>query len=236
MFRENESLENFLTTHLSRIKEGDLVVITSKIVALSQGRVVPNLPSLKAEWIRKESARVIRTPWCWLTLRKGQWCANAGIDESNAGGKLILFPSDPFRVAWEVRRFLLRKYRVRKVAVLITDTRSIPLRVGVMGVAVGYAGFSGLKSYVGSPDLFGRKLHRTQSNRADGLAASAVTVMGEGSERTPLAIIRGAPLHYTQRRPRPRELFMRPQNDLYRPIFLPGRVSRRGTTVRRRSK
>ncbi len=218
LFRPKQSLEPFLVDHLPRLHEKDVVVVTSKIVALAQGRVVPNGAGAKEEWIRRESERVISTPWCALTLKDSHWCPNAGIDESNADGSLILWPRDPFGVARRLRRKLMRHYRIQHLGVLITDSRIFPLRVGVTGVALGYAGFHGLRDYRGTLDLFGRALMMTQTNIADALATAAVLVMGEGEEQTPLAVIRRAPIEFCNKVD-PSELRMDPQQDLFAPVF-----------------
>ena len=80
-----------------------------------------------------------------------------------------------------------------------TDSRTQPLRAGIIGAALGYAGFKGLRGYQGRKDIFGRKFKFSSTNIADCLATSAVLVMGEGDERQPLAIIEQAPVEFCQR-------------------------------------
>ena len=104
------------------------------------------------------------------------------------------------------------------LGVLITDSRTVPLRAGVTGVAVGYAGFRGIKDYRGTPDIFGRKFEFSRTNIADGLAAAAVLVMGEGNEQQPLAIIEKAPVEFCDRVKRA-ELRINIKEDMYRPLF-----------------
>ena len=151
--------------------------------------------------------------------------ASAGIDESNAKGKLILLPKDSFKTARNFRNTLRQKYGVKELGVLITDSRTIPLRAGVTGVAVGYAGFHGIKDYRGTPDIFGRKFKFSQTNIADGLAAAAVLVMGEGNEQQPLAMIERAPVEFCDSVNRA-ELRIDIQEDMYRPLF--SRLSKHG--------
>lgn len=218
IFRENDSLLEFLKDCLPVLTEGDVVVITSKIVALAQGRTAEI--NDKVKMIKCESDLVIKTKWCYLAKKDGDWLPNVGVDESNAGGKLILLPEDSYWVAMELRRSLIKYYQRKRLGVLITDTRSRPLRAGTAGVALAYAGFLGLKDYRGKKDLFGRELKYTQSNLVDALASAAVVVMGEGKEQIPLAIIRHAPIKYSDRSPNPKELFIDSFQDLYRPIFL----------------
>lgn len=101
---------------------------------------------------------------------------------------------------------------------IITDSRIMPLRAGVVGVALGYAGFKGLRDYRGKKDIFGRKLKYTQTDMADALASAAIAVMGEGSERQPLCVIENAPVEFTVRTNK-RELLVSPADDMYRPLF-----------------
>lgn len=217
IFREHESLFKFLKEHLPTLEAGDVVVVTSKIVALAQGKTAEIFEKVKI--IKREGNPVIKTKWCYLAKKNGDWLPNVGIDESNARGRLILLPEDSYGVAVELRRSLIKHYRLKQLGVLITDTRSRPLRVGTTGLALAYAGFSGLKNYRGKEDLFGRKLRYTQSNLADALAAAAVVVMGESGERIPLALIRAAPIKYSDRLPNQKELLMDPSRDLYGPLF-----------------
>lgn len=109
--------------------------------------------------------------------------ASAGIDESNANGKLVLLPKDSFKTARFLRDKLRQKYGVRHLGVLITDSRTTPLRAGVTGVALGYAGFRGVKDYRGTPDIFGRKFKFSRTDVADSLATAAVFAIGR-RERT----------------------------------------------------
>src|SRR6185369_10169333 len=135
-----------------------VVVVTSKIVALSENRTaIAGDEKMKEKLIRQESQFAVRTKYVWLTIKDGMVMASAGIDESNANGKLILLPKDSFKAADTLRKQLQKKYKVTQLGVLITDSRTMPLRSGITGVALGYAGFKGIKDYVGLPDIFGRK-------------------------------------------------------------------------------
>src|SRR3989338_1693432 len=220
MFRQGDSLEDFIVEHLARPNEGGIIAVTSKIVALSQGRVVSLTgPMEKERWIRKGSSQTLKTPWCFLTKVNGEWVANAGVDESNADGSLILLPRNIQRTAASLITRLKKRYRLQRLGVIITDTRICPMRVGTMGVAVGYAGFAPIKNYVGMPDLFGRKLKRTQANNVNALAIAAVLVMGEGAERRPLAVIEGADVVFGGHAPSIASLTIDPRDDLYNAAY-----------------
>lgn len=178
-----------------RLKEKSILVITSKVVSISQGRCVKieDVPD-KDELIKKEADFYLpreKTPkgWVVLAMKHNILIPTAGIDESNAKGHYILWPEKPFEAAKNIYDFIKKEHKLKKFGVIISDSHTVPLRWGTMGIALSYWGFWPLKDYRGKPDIFGRKLKITQSNVADALATSAVLIMGEGKEQTPLAII-----------------------------------------------
>lgn len=178
-----------------RLKEKSVVVVTSKIVSIWQGRCVKikEIPD-KDELIKKEAELYLpreKVPkgWVMLTIKHNIMIPTAGIDESNAKGHYILWPEKPFETANKIYNFIKKEYRLKKIGVLISDSHTVPLRWGTTGIALAYSGFWPLKDYRGKKDIFGRTLKITQSNIADALATAAVLVMGEGKEQTPLAII-----------------------------------------------
>ncbi|MBI4090421.1 MAG: coenzyme F420-0:L-glutamate ligase [Candidatus Komeilibacteria bacterium] len=219
VFQEGDDFFVFITDYFKKIPEKSVIVVTSKIVALAEKRtaVAENIGT-KEKLIRAESELAIPTKYVWLTIKDGMVMASAGIDESNANGKLILLPKDSFKTARFLRNKLRQKYGVRHLGVLITDSRTIPLRAGVTGVALGYAGFRGVKDYRGMPDIFGRKFKFSRTDVADSLAAAAVFVMGEGNEQQPLAIIEKTPIEFCDKIHRG-ELHIDIQEDMYRPLF-----------------
>jgi coenzyme F420-0:L-glutamate ligase/coenzyme F420-1:gamma-L-glutamate ligase len=113
------------------------------------------------------------------------------VDQSNVQGKthVILLPIDPDKSASNIRNGI-RKICNRNVAVVITDTFGRPFRNGQTNVAIGVAGISPIKSYVGSSDMYGRDLRVTEIAIADEIASAAELVMGK-SDRVPVAILRG---------------------------------------------
>ncbi|MBP7805285.1 MAG: coenzyme F420-0:L-glutamate ligase [Candidatus Pacebacteria bacterium] len=219
IFQENENLFDFVIRYIPKVKEGDIVVITSKIVALSEGRtaIVKNEKE-KDALIKKESDLAIKTKYVWLTVKDGMVCANAGVDESNADGKIVLLPKDSYKFADKFRKQLMKHYGVKKLGVLLTDSRLMPLRAGVIGVAVGYAGFKGVRDYRNTPDIFGRKLKFTQTDVADSLATAVALVMGEGKECQPIAVVEEAPVEFTEKINK-KELIIPIAEDLYAPMF-----------------
>jgi|SRR3989344_5204768 len=219
VFRENDNLFDFITTYIKRVPERSIIVVTSKIVALSEGRtaVIENIKT-KEKLIISESEFAMPTKYTWMTIKDGMVMAAAGIDESNADGRLILLPKNSFRTANVLRKKLQLKYKVKDVGVLITDSRTMPLRAGITGIALGYAGFSGIKDYKGIPDIFDRKFKFSRVDIADSLAATAVLVMGEGAERQPLAMIEKVDIKFRSKVNR-KELHISIEDDMYRPLF-----------------
>lgn len=220
LFKPQDNLLEFLDREIKQLKNGEIVVLTSKIVALAEGRTGEIKDKKKI--IKKESKKIIETPWATLTLTSDGWCLNAGIDESNADGQLILAPTNPFITAKQIRRHLIKKFKLKQLGLIITDTKSLPLRQGTIGRTLGYAGFEALKSYVGKKDLFGRASRLTETNIADALSASAVLVMGEGSEQTPLAIIKDAPVKFTNKDislSKEKNLSLPPDKDIFAKVY-----------------
>ncbi len=221
LFKERDDLIAFITKRIKKVREGSIVVVTSKIVALSEGRTAPlGTEEDFAKLVKAESDYAIQAAggW-WLTLRDGTIIASAGIDKSNAFGKLILLPRDSYKAARELRFVLSKHYKVRNLGILVTDSRLMPLRAGVVGVALGYAGFKGIRTYIGKKDLMGRKLKFSKTDVADSLATAAVLTMGEGNEQQPLALIEDAPIVFTKTNPSRKELYINPALDLYRPLL-----------------
>ena len=129
----------------------------------------------------------------FITLKNNILTFSSGIDESNGNGYLILWPEDPQKVANKVRNHLMRRFNIEQVGVIITDMTALPMRWGVIGGAIAYSGFKPLKDLRGKPDIFGHNLRVTKANVADALASSAVAVLGEGREQTPISIITDIP-------------------------------------------
>ena len=116
IFREHEELIPFILKYIKKLPEKSVLVITSKIVALSEGRTreidlsIPH-DKMREQIIRSESEYMLRTKYTWLTIKDGVVMSSAGIDESNADGKVILLPKNSFRAAADLRSAVGRKLR-----------------------------------------------------------------------------------------------------------------------------
>lgn len=219
LFREGEDLNEFIKQHIPHLAEGDIVAVASKIAALAERRVVEASNAQELEnLIRAESERAVPTKHVWLTMKDGIIMPSAGIDASNADGKLILLPKDCFQTAHQIRVALCAAFGLKNLGVIITDSQTIPLRAGVIGLALGYAGFCGVRDYRGKQDLYGRAFTYSCVDVADSLATAATFVMGEGDERQPLAIIRDAPVTFCEHVDRA-EMRMDSDADMYEPLL-----------------
>jgi len=219
IFKEREDLISFIGRYVEPLKEKDLLVISSKLVCLWKGLSVDYLSGKQKEnLIRQESDACLKTKLAWLSIKSGMVMTNAGIDESNARGKLLLLPKDLYACAAEIRKALCSKYGLKKLGIIITDSMILPLRCGVIGAACGYAGFKGVRDEREKKDLFGKPLKVTQVNLADALAAAAAVEMGERAERRAGCRIEGAPVRFVGKTD-PSEITYPPEQDLYAPLF-----------------
>jgi coenzyme F420-0:L-glutamate ligase / coenzyme F420-1:gamma-L-glutamate ligase len=192
------------------IRDGDILIITHKIVSKSEGRIV-DLKTISAsqpakkfadytgkdprlvEVILKESKAVRRmAPGVLITeTMQGFICANAGLDKSNVEGfdTIALLPADPDLSSERIRLEFVELGV--KVAVIISDTHGRAHRCGEVNVAIGASGIDVIRDRRGERDLFGYELKVKQTAIADELAAAAELAMGQANESIPAAIIRG---------------------------------------------
>lgn len=234
-----ESLERNLQGVLA---EKTVLLVTSKIISYCQGRVLPKQSAEDAG--KEEKHRLVRAEADWylpaayskydmmLTIKEQTLTVNAGIDESNAviedeQGRqqqaFVLWPQQLQETANEIWQFLRRRYGVQEVGVIITDSRSFPLRWGVVGMALVSCGFQSLNDQVGKEDLFGREIKMVKVNVAEALAVAATLEMGEVAEQTPLALVSDCPMvKFMSRPPTAAELAASKialEDDIYGPLL-----------------
>jgi len=226
IIKANEPILETLEPYLNHVKEEDIILITSKIVSIAEGRLVPKGSSYSKEALIKEEADAYlegnQYDVC-LTLKNNILIPSAGIDESNSDDHYVLYPKDIQKSAENIWRYFRQLNKIGSLGVVITDSHTTPLRRGVTGIGLGWCGFKALRNYIGTPDLHGKKLCFTQSNLLDGLSATAVLMMGEGNEQTPLVIVRDFKgIEFQNHPPTPEEkenLSIEPEHDLYRPLL-----------------
>lgn len=190
---KDKDITKVLDRYIPKLKEKSVVAIASKIVSICEGRVVKIGSIDKDELIAQEAQYFLpRKANKWhvsLTIAKDTLVATAGIDESNGNGYYILWPKDPQKSANKIREYLVKRFTLKKVGVIITDSKTTPLRWGTTGFVLAHSGFQAIRDYIGKPDVFGRKLEYTKLNIADSLASAAVLAMGEGNEQTPITVV-----------------------------------------------
>jgi len=199
------------------LRDEDIIVISSKVVATVQGRVrelARVRPSARAKKIAAKSGQdpefvelVLREAGSVLnisknvilTLKSGVICANAGVDNSNVPpGHVVLMPTNPNRVARELQRAIEQRTNAR-VGVIITDSNVKPLRLGTVGQAIGVTGLEPVVDCRGQHDLYGKPLRITFRALADQLATAAQAVMGEAAEGVPVVVVRGAGVEFVEK-------------------------------------
>jgi coenzyme F420-0:L-glutamate ligase / coenzyme F420-1:gamma-L-glutamate ligase len=187
--RPGDDLADLLCAHAPGLDDGDVVVVTSKVVSKAEGRVVR---TDRAAAIEAETVRVVarRGPTTIARTRQGLTLAAAGVDASNVEpGSVVLLPVDPDRSA-RVLRARVRAVSGRNVAVVLSDTAGRPWREGQTDLAIGCAGLVPLDDHAGRHDPEGNLLSVTAPAVADEVAAAAELVMGKVSGR-PVAVVRG---------------------------------------------
>jgi len=195
-----DDLAQLIATAAPWLEDGDVVVVTSKIVSKAEGRLVevpveegPEREAARLAAITAETARVVaqRGPTRIVATHHGFVLAAAGVDASNVDpGRLVLLPKDPDASARALRA-ALRERTGRDVAVVVSDTMGRPWRVGLTDVALGVAGLLPVRDHRGDVDPYGNTLQLTEMAVADELAGAADLVKGKLTE-VPVAVVRGA--------------------------------------------
>ncbi|MBI5414611.1 coenzyme F420-0:L-glutamate ligase [Candidatus Peregrinibacteria bacterium] len=226
IFHNGEDLFSFFSQEFEKshqkIGEKSVVIIASKVVSLSQNRVVRAEKSEMENWVKKESEKYWRTAFSniFLSLKNGILIANAGIDASNAEkGELILWPENVQKFADEFRSKLKSKFKLHEIGVVIIDSRCTPLRTGTTGVALAWSGFEGVRDMRGKKDLFENTLEVTQESIADNLASAAELIMGNADESIPFVICENAPVEFTGKQQNPKRGVFSEKEDLFRVLW-----------------
>jgi dihydrofolate synthase / folylpolyglutamate synthase len=224
-----DDLYSELEKVVKRLKENSIICIASKIVSIGEGRCIPFSDISKDELVRKEADQYLerdQVPNSWMmhAIKNNLLIGAAGIDESNGDGYYILWPENPDQSAERIYHFLKEK-GLKNIGVIITDSHSIPMRRGLIGISLSYFGFEPLRDYMEEKDLFDRELVLSMTNIPDSLAASSVFVMGEGAEQTPIAVIEDLEdyVKFTSIKWQPTkpntDFSIKPQDDLYAPFL-----------------
>jgi len=173
--------------------DGDVVVVTQKVVSKAEDRLVDIDPEVgHRPLVERESVRILRRRGDLVIAETehGFVCANAGVDLSNVeAGQAALLPVDSDRSARRIRDALRHRFSI-DVAVVVSDTFGRPWRRGVTDVAIGCAGLRPVVDLRGTTDALGRELQVTEVAVVDEIAAAAELVMGKAAG-VPVAVVRG---------------------------------------------
>lgn len=215
------------------LEDGDVLVVTHKVVSKAEGRVVAltgiepsdlarryaeayEKDARHVEVVLRESARIVRMDRGVLIAQThhGFVCANAGVDASNVPGEdaVCLLPRDPDESARALREHI-HDTLGKDVAVVITDSFGRPWRWGIVNVAIGVAGMEAIADYRGALDQWGREMVASVIAVADELAAAAELVMGK-TEACPVALVRG--YSYPRGEGSASQLVMPAEKDMFR--------------------
>ncbi|AJW71434.1 putative gamma-glutamyl ligase [Nitrosopumilus adriaticus] len=228
-----EALLETLEKNDVKLQEGDVLVISTKYISNSQGRIV-DLSKIKtsqegleiskkyqlkpeiAEIIIRESDKIFGGIGGFvITSADNIMAPNAGIDKSNAKkGKAILYPQNPYLISEQIRRKIFLKMSIH-VGVILVDSRLMPARIGTSGVAVACAGIEPVLDMRAKKDLDGNPLKVTFQAVVDNIATIANYKMGEGGESKPFAIVRNSEAKLTDRKINPSEMAISPDQCVY---------------------
>lgn len=223
-----DSLEDLLA-HVPRLEENSIIAISSKVISICEGQTIPlseishddlvdKLATLKIEPTVRSANDMI------LTQVGNILVESAGVDVSNANGYYVLLPKNPYKSAKQIWDLLRKRDKLRKLGVVITDSHAVPRRKGAIGFALASYGFKATRVYDDKRDVFGHTFRFTATDVADSLAAAATLVMGEGDERTPIALITGLSNVQFFRKALPlqtarRYSWVHPSLDVYAPLL-----------------
>lgn len=193
------------------LQDKDVIIIASKIVSIIEGGQRPLASIIQVRESAREIAATAKldprfvevvfqeadeifgaVPGAVLALRDKVLQANAGVDQSNAGGEgfLVVLPKNPVKTAESVRKEI-HTNTGKKIGIIIADSKTHPLRRGTSGFALAVAGFGPIIDDRGSLDLFGRPMRITTRAIADNLVCGAEILMGESDQQVPIVIARG---------------------------------------------
>ncbi len=241
LIKENAPLLDIIIKNIKKsgksLKDGDIIVIAEKVIATAQGRVVKlsevkeisekakefaikyDMDERYVELILREASMILGGMRHVILAKVNDFLiANAGIDQSNAGpDNVVLLPKNLNEVVWDYWKELKKVFNINKLGVIISDSRVQPLRKGTIGIAIATAGFEPIEDLRGHPDLFGRPLEITMRAIADDLTSAAQFLLSEADKQTPVVIIRGSNVEFTENPKTTPE--MTPEECLYMNIF-----------------
>lgn len=223
-----DDLFDVIDNYLNDLKDGDILFITSKVVAIHQWKCVKNDWSIsKKSLIEKEADKFLKTDVVpgkdiYLTLKNNILIPSAWIDESNANWYFILWPDNLEKFCLEVHDFLTKKFNINNLWIVITDSTTRPLKWWVVGIWIYSYWFVPLQDERWKKDIFWKELEITQINIVDALSASAVYLMWEWAETQPIVIARDILwITYSRQVWLYENMLIPPEKDLYSELLKP---------------
>jgi coenzyme F420-0:L-glutamate ligase len=232
-FNVFEALLETLEKNKEKLQENDVLVISTKYISNSQGRILNSNKTKvskkgfeisKKFQINPETAEIIlrETDKIFggiagfvITSAENIMAPNGGIDKSNAKkDHIILYPKNPFLIAEQIRRKIFLKFLIH-IGVILVDSRLMPARVGTSGVAISCAGIEPVLDMRSKKDLDGNPLKVTFQAVIDNIATIANHKMGEGAQSKPFAIVRDSGAQLTDRKISPSEMAVSPEQCVY---------------------
>ena len=228
-----EALLETLEKNKVKLQEDDVLVISTKYISNSQGRII-NTKNIKvsnkgfgiskkfqikpeiAEIILRETDKIFGgIAGFVITSAENIMAPNGGIDKSNAKkDQVILYPKNPFLIAEQIRRKIFLKFLIH-IGVILVDSRLMPARIGTSGVAISCAGIEPVLDMRSKRDLDGNPLKVTFQAVIDNIATIANHKMGEGAESKPFAIVRDSEAKLTDRKINSSEMAISPDQCVY---------------------
>ena len=228
-----EALLETLEKNKTNLQENDVLVISTKYISNSQGRIISTqdikvskkgFETSKKFQMKPEISEIVlrETDKIFggiagfvITSAENIMAPNGGIDKSNAKkDQIILYPKNPFLVAEQIRRKIFLKFLIH-IGVILVDSRLMPARVGTSGVAISCAGIEPVLDMRSEKDLDGNPLKVTFQAVIDNIATIANHKMGEGAESKPFAIVRNSGAQLTDRTIHPSEMAISPDQCVY---------------------
>jgi F420-0:gamma-glutamyl ligase len=226
----HDDLFEIIKAAVPQVPENSVLVITSKIVALCEGNVSPVVTGSREEKqniVREEADAYIEPSESkyevMLAIKDQVLAVNAGVDMSNANNQYVKLPKESYKSAASLWNAVKTHYGTKNLGILISDSKTIPLKWGTIGTALAHSGFSAVRNRIGERDIFGYEMQMTKVNIAEALAVAAVLTMGEVAEQQPLCLITDIPQIEFQDRPPTQqeiqELEIDLEDDVYAPIL-----------------
>ena len=217
-----DDIYDLLDKYCVDLREKDVLLISSKIISIHEGRCLEMKNTSKNALVKKEADHYIKHDNfsdIIFTIKNKTIIPFAGIDERNSNGHYILWPKNPYKSAQKICNYLKKKRKIKKLALIITDSYAIAMRAGMLGISIGFSGLRPSRDYKNKKDIFNEQFQMEQANIVDALAAAGVLAMSEGDEKQPMAIIRNASfIDFTSKNTK-RDLDIPLKEDLYYPIL-----------------